>query len=102
MKTKRAEKNSEQFRASALRVGDHEFMVLSAPLPDTECMSCLTAAQREVAALLLEGQSHRAIAKTRGCAERTVANIAAAIYRKLGVHGRAELAGRFRSAADHA
>lgn len=52
----------------------------------------LTAAEREVAAAILEGKSNAAIAKQRKSAVRTVANQVASIFRKLGVHSRGELA----------
>jgi DNA-binding CsgD family transcriptional regulator len=52
----------------------------------------LSAAEREVARLLVAGASNREIAGRRGAAVRTVANQARAIYRKLGVASRAELA----------
>lgn len=51
----------------------------------------LTAAEREVTALLLEGASNAEIAATRRTSERTVANQVASILRKLGVAGRSEV-----------
>ena len=44
---------------------------------------------------MLAGMSTTAIAAERGRAERTIANQIAAIYRKLGVGSRSELAARF-------
>lgn len=55
----------------------------------------LTRAQRAVLDGLLTGKSTREIALARGCAERTVANQIAAIFRKFGVHSRGELAAYF-------
>ena len=52
----------------------------------------MTAREREVAALILAGQSARTIAGTLIISERTVETHVAAIYRKLGVANRAELA----------
>lgn len=56
-------------------------------LPD-----CLTASEREIVALLLDGRSGAEIAASRGRSYRTIANQLAAIYRKFGVNSRTELA----------
>lgn len=55
----------------------------------------LTAAEREVALLLLKGLSLREIATLRGTSERTVRQQSLAIYRKAGLTGRAELSAFF-------
>jgi len=55
----------------------------------------LTDAERGVALLLLQGLSHKEIASSRSTGERTVRQQALAIYRKAGVHSRAELAAFF-------
>jgi DNA-binding CsgD family transcriptional regulator len=55
----------------------------------------LTGAEREVALLLLKGQSHKHIAHATGRSERTVRQHAVAIYDKSGLGGRAELAAFF-------
>ena len=55
----------------------------------------LTPAEREVALLLLKGQSHKQIAYTTGRSERTVRQHAVAVYQKSGLSGRAELAAFF-------
>lgn len=55
----------------------------------------LTAAQREVALLVLKGLSYREIADLRNTAEHTVRNQALAIYRKAGLTNRAEMAAFF-------
>jgi DNA-binding NarL/FixJ family response regulator len=52
----------------------------------------LSAAEREVARLVFQGASNAAIARIRGTSERTAANQLQAIYAKLGVHSRVELA----------
>lgn len=54
----------------------------------------LAEAEQEVCELVLRGQDNRAIAAKRGTSPRTVANQIASIFRKLGVHSRAELHGR--------
>ena len=55
----------------------------------------LTDAERGVALLLLQGLSHKEIASARDTSERTVRQQALAVYRKAGVHSRAELAAFF-------
>ena len=55
----------------------------------------LTAAEREVALLLLKGKSHKAIAYETGRSERTVRQHAVTVYQKSGLAGRAELSAFF-------
>lgn len=55
----------------------------------------LTAAEKEVALLLLKGLSFKEIAEVRGTSERTVRQQALAVYAKSGVGGRAELSAFF-------
>ena len=55
----------------------------------------LSAAEREVALLLVKGLSSQEIATVRGTSERTVRQQSQAVYRKAGVAGRAELAAFF-------
>lgn len=55
----------------------------------------LTPAEREVAAFLLRGRSHKEIAAVTGRSDRTVRQHAAAAYRKAGLRDRAELAAFF-------
>lgn len=55
----------------------------------------LTAAEREVALLLLKGHSHKAIAKHTERSPQTVRQHAAVVYKKAGLSGRAELAAFF-------
>jgi DNA-binding CsgD family transcriptional regulator len=55
----------------------------------------LSAAEREVALLLLKGLSHKEVASVRETSERTVRQQALAVYRKAGLSGRAELAAFF-------
>jgi len=51
-----------------------------------------TPTELEVAGLILHGYSNREIAERRGTALNTVANQVRAVYRKLSVHSRNELA----------
>lgn len=58
----------------------------------------LSAAEREVALLLLKGLSHKEVAAARGTTERTARQQAATVYAKSGLAGRAELASYFLDA----
>jgi DNA-binding CsgD family transcriptional regulator len=55
----------------------------------------LTAAEREVALLMLKGLSHKEIAAVREASERTVRQQARAIYAKANLSGRAALSAFF-------
>jgi DNA-binding NarL/FixJ family response regulator len=79
--------------ATRFEVDGDEYAILSIPLPSTLPLGDnLTAAEREVLELLLRGSSNAQIAAVRATSARTVANQLAAIYRKLGVTSRAEVA----------
>ena len=85
-------------RITVGEIAGRRALVLSFPVaPPAVALAALSAGQREVAALVLEGRSSREIAALRATSVRTVANQLAAIYRKLGVSSRAELAARLRS-----
>lgn len=55
----------------------------------------LTAAEREVALLVLKGYGHKEIAALLDRSERTIRQHAVAVYRKSGLSGRAELSAFF-------
>ena len=55
----------------------------------------LSAAEKEIAFLLLKGLSLKAIADLRGTGEKTVRAQSAAIYAKAGLAGRSELSAFF-------
>ena len=55
----------------------------------------LTAAEREIALLLLKGYGHKGIAALLDRSEHTVRQHAVAVYRKSNLSGRAELAAFF-------
>ncbi len=55
----------------------------------------LSAAEEEVALLLLKGLSHKEIASVRGITEATARQQARAVYRKAGLSGRNDLAAFF-------
>lgn len=64
-----------------------------------QALSTLPAAEREVALLAAEGHDNRTIASMRGSSVRTVANLLARTYQRLGVASRAELAALVSSPA---
>jgi DNA-binding NarL/FixJ family response regulator len=55
----------------------------------------LTAAERQVAVLLLKGYGHKEIAALLERSERTIRQHAVSVYRKSGLSGRAELSAFF-------
>ena len=67
-------------------------LVAAAPLVIEERLAPLSPAEREVALLAAQGATNAAIGARRESAERTVANQMRAVFEKLGVHSRAELA----------
>jgi DNA-binding NarL/FixJ family response regulator len=87
-----SDRELEVAQVDRLLVDGLELVVISepiAPAPDA-----LTDAEREVTRLVLEGLSNREIAERRGTSQRTVANQLRAIYQKLDVSSRYELAAR--------
>jgi DNA-binding NarL/FixJ family response regulator len=78
-------------RVSNFAIGE-EYFVLSYPIAVATFPSTLTPAEQAVAGRIVEGASFREIGKERGTSQRTIANQAKAIYRKLGVGSRLELA----------
>jgi DNA-binding CsgD family transcriptional regulator len=86
-------------RFAEYELASEPIAVASSALLDAERLAALSAAEREVTLLLVQGATNREIARRRGGSERTVANQLQAIYRKLGVTSRAELAARLLGAA---
>jgi DNA-binding NarL/FixJ family response regulator len=87
---------NEKVREFSFNVDGRDAYLLRIDLQH-EVVDTLTPAELEVAGLLLHGYSNRAIAGLRGTALNTVANQVRAVYRKLGVHSRSELATAMRS-----
>jgi DNA-binding CsgD family transcriptional regulator len=78
-----------------LEVGGEALVVVSLPVKeDVPATTRLSPAERAVSRQVLAGLSNAAIARRRGCSPRTIANQLAAVYRKLGVSSRAELAAK--------
>jgi DNA-binding NarL/FixJ family response regulator len=78
-------------RAWAVSNTEASLIALSRP-DDPKGMPALTPAERAVALALLEGLSDRNIALARNSSRHTVSKHVTAIFRKLGVSSRAELA----------
>lgn len=76
-------------QGETLLIGTH-------PIMDENQVAALTTAERAVLAALLAGSTNSDIARRRACSERTVANQVQAIFRKLGVRSRSELAARLQ------
>ncbi len=86
--------------ARTFLIGLDEYVEFSYPLRQPVLPPALTRAETEVATLALRGLSNREIAQARGASERSVANQLAAIFRKLGVGSRSELAVRCAAAGE--
>lgn len=83
--------NGMRARLQEREVAGERIAVGVQPLADEDRFTSLTEAEREVTIALLRGATYTVIATERGTAERTIANQAQAIYRKLGVNSRVEL-----------
>lgn len=83
---------SEGLRAAALRWHGDELIVISYRLAEPDRQNALTAAERAVTRLALEGLSNREMAVRRRASERTIANQLASVFRKLNLGSRRELA----------
>jgi len=78
-------------RTAEFTVGEETFVLLSVPLRNESGVEPLTAVEREIAAMVVEGMSNAEIAKVRGKSVRTIANQVASAFRKLRVGSRVEL-----------
>lgn len=86
-----------ELRATQLGAGDGRVVVFSYPSGSSEgaLVGRLTSAERGVLELLLEGKTNARIGQARGTTLRTVSKQVDAVFKKLEVHSRAELAARF-------
>lgn len=73
----------------------HEIEAMGQAIADQFGQWRLTAAESDVAGLMLKGMSLKEIAIARDTSEATIRQQAQAIYRKSGLSGRAELAAYF-------
>lgn len=89
-------------RVARFEVNGEELAVLSFPLstPSKRPPTSLSAAEQEVVAGILGGQSNSEIARARRTSVRTVANQVASIFRKMEVSSRAELVARFSAPSE--
>lgn len=78
--------------ARRFTIAGERFAVLAISNAEPACLDVLTEAEREVCRLMLGGHGNAEIAQTRGTSPNTVKNQVAAIFQKLGVGSRAELA----------
>jgi DNA-binding NarL/FixJ family response regulator len=83
-------------------VDGEELLILEFPLPVPHAATILTETERAVALMAVSGKSTRDIAKERRRSPRTIAHQLDAIYRKLGVKSRVELACALLRTADEA
>lgn len=74
----------------AFSLDEQEYVMVSVALRDQA--EPLSAAEREIAAMVVDGMSNREIAAARGKSVRTIANQLASAFRKLSVGSRRELA----------
>ncbi|MDH5739826.1 MAG: helix-turn-helix transcriptional regulator [Nitrospira sp.] len=88
-------------RATLEEYGVHgdRLLIGTYPLLPADQIVNLTDAERAILAALLAGSTNRDIAQRRNCSEHTVANQVQAIFRKVGVRSRSELAVRLHSDA---
>ena len=80
--------------AYTFQVAGDEYAMFAFAIPEMKLPAGLSAAEREVARAVVEGQSNKEIAVTRSTSPYTVANQLRSIYAKLGVSNRLELIAR--------
>ena len=74
------------------QLGSETYVVISVPAYDTEAADALTVAEHDIVSLILLGQTYDQIAQARGSCSTTVTNQIRAIFEKLGVDSKAQLA----------
>jgi DNA-binding NarL/FixJ family response regulator len=82
--------------AEVALAGEH-LLVGAYPLIDERWIEGLTESEREVTAQIIAGSTNADIARRRNASEYTVANQVQAIFRKLQVRSRSELAARLQA-----
>jgi DNA-binding CsgD family transcriptional regulator len=78
-------------RARRMAAGSEERWLVRCGRPDGALQGPLSAAERAVVGLLVEGRTHAQMALIRQRSERTIANQLGSAFRKLGVSGRTAL-----------
>lgn len=86
-------------KLAEVAISGEKLLVGAYPLVNKRQVEKLTDAEREVVAQLVAGSTNSDIANRRGTSENTVANQVHAIFSKLGVRSRAELAARLHARA---
>lgn len=81
-----------KFRTQRFWFAECEYLVVSYPVTSLRAPKSLTDAERRVALAFARGEPMRKIAAERATAVRTVANQIRAVYRKLAVRSRLQLA----------
>jgi DNA-binding CsgD family transcriptional regulator len=84
-------------RLAEVAIAGEQLLVGAYPLCSERALAPLTEAERDVVALLLRGSTNQDIAERRGTSTRTIANQVQAIFRKLRVQSRVELATQLQS-----
>jgi DNA-binding NarL/FixJ family response regulator len=87
----------DALRVTRLALGEGNVVIFSHPVEPTPGaeLARLSPSERDVLRLLLAGHTNAEIATQRGTTPRTVVKQVDAVYRKLGVRSRAELAARY-------
>jgi DNA-binding NarL/FixJ family response regulator len=80
-----------------IAVAGERLLVGAYPLIDERWIKDLTESERQVTAQILAGSTNADIASRRDVSEHTVANQVQAIFRKLEVRSRGELAVRLQA-----
>ena len=75
-----------------MQFGEDTYAVISVPICDERIPVPLSETEREIAGHVLQGQSNQEIAEARGSCAATVRNQIHALFRKLGIHSRTQLA----------
>ena len=84
-------------KLAEVAVAGERLLVGAYPLIDERWIKVLTEAEREVTAQIIAGSTNADIARRRDASEHTVANQVQAIFRKLEVRSRGELAARLQA-----
>ncbi|MBK1705101.1 LuxR C-terminal-related transcriptional regulator [Halochromatium glycolicum] len=91
-------RNGPRARLAECSLSGNQLLFGSYPRIPEHALRGLTEAERDVLAALLAGSTNADIARRRRSSERTVANQAQSIYRKVGVRSRNELAAKLHGA----
>lgn len=85
-------------KLAEVAVEGERLLVGAWPLADEARLAVLSEAEREIAALLLQGFANAAIAERRSTSAHTIGAQVSSIYRKLGVRSRGEFGASLQAA----